>query len=241
MLQFTVPVIADRPAPDGDGGAEPCRAVVGGREFVLGGWGAYEADRRAALWEFEGSRYRPYYAADLAGPEDAVRSLVSGGSRGFGNRALSGAASRLQLALGSLEDQYCSGEDGFFCAAPARPDSLTIPPLTAADLRAFLEDPESWADPSELYELGEAAGVAAAGAGAALPPLPPPTAAFARESDVPREPEGLVPVDDDAAVMRLEASVAPRVAGLEALQAAVATRLDLAAAAIEARLRKPPG
>jgi len=239
MLRFTVPVSAGPPAGAG-GGASP-RAVVGGREFALGGWGAYEADRRAILWEIEGRPYRGYYAADLAGPEDAVRSLVSGGSRGFGNRALAGAAARLELALGRLEDQYCSGEDGFFCAAPARPDSLTVPPLTAADLRAFLEDPEAWADPAELYELGAAAGVAAAGAGAALPPLPPPTAGFARARALPGEPEGLVPVGDDAAVMRLEASVAPQVAGLEALQAAVATRLDRAAAAIEGRLRETPG
>ena len=254
MLQFVVPVSAggaggaggsadsrDHPEHSGadEAGAPVPSAIVGGREFVLGGWGAYEADRRAVQWELERRPYRPYYAVEAAGPEDAVRSLVTGGSRGFGGRALKGAAARLQLALGALEDQYCSGEDGFFCATPARPDSLTIPPLTAADLRAFLEDPESWVDPVELYELGEAAGVAAAGAGAALPALPRPAGALVREGASAYGLGAPIPVDDDEAVMRLEASVAPRVAELEALQAAVATRLDRAAAAIEGRLVGP--
>ncbi len=235
MLQFTVPLPPNRRP------AAPCRAIVGGREFVLGGWGAYEADRRAALWELESRPYRSYYSAEVLGPDDAVRSLT-GGSRGFESRALTSAAARLQLALGQLEDRYCIGDDGFFlCAATARarpgpPESLTIPPLTAADLRAFLEAPSVRSDPTELYELGMAAGAIAAESGAPLPDLPPPTADFAEANSLSGALAQPVPIGDNEAVLRLEASVAPRIARLEALQAAVATRLDQAAVAIEARL-----
>jgi hypothetical protein len=47
-----------------------------------------------------------------------------------------------------------------------------------------------------------------------------------------------VPVGDDEAVLRLEAAVAPYVASVEGLQAALATRLDAAATAIDAALRR---
>ena len=233
------------------GGA--ARAVVGGVDYAVEGWGEYEIGRRRARWEATlggaaartarkgqpsadpdeqpGARYsgRTYIHAS-----DAVESVM--GAR-RGQSALQRAALHLADALGRLEDRLCDPDDDgvWECEAitSLRPGAkrlarfLTIPPVTSADLRDFAADPAAKTDVDALQELSASVRAAAAAVGADLPPLPAlatwPTAL----------PTRAVAVTDDESVLRLEAGVAPYVASLEALHAALATQLDAAAQAIE--------
>jgi len=254
-------LVAPRSRPRPRDGA---RAVVGGVDYAVGGWGEYEIGRRRARWEATGggktgvSRLPGAARADPAErpgacyggrtyihADDAVRSVVGARAR-RGQSVLQRAALRLADALGALEDRLCDpDDDGVWECAPAtalRPVStlrkarlageapraqyLTIPPVTSADLRAFAADPAQEGDPLALQELSVDVRAAAAAVGADLPPLP---ALAARHTALPTR---AVAVTDDEAVLRLEAAVAPYVASLEALQAALATQLDTAATAI---------
>lgn len=221
----------------------PARAIVGGVDYAIGGWGAYEIDRRNARWangggaaERPGGRYagRTYIHA-----EDAVESLMAGAraatGRAAGQGALQRAARRLADVLGRREDVLCEpDEDGVWeCqAAWARApgagpshDSLSIPAVTSADLRAFADDPAQETDPGSMYELATDVATMVAASGAVLAPLP----ALAAGSALPALPAGAVPVDDDAAVLRLEADTGPYLRTLEDLRAALAARLNTAA------------
>jgi hypothetical protein len=235
---------------------------VGGVGYAVGGWGAYEAERRRARWEATrhtaraeerpGARYAPrtYITAD-----DAARSLAAGaGERPPG--AVRVAALRLADALGRLEDRLCDPDDDgvWECESatalrrlgPGRPNPaaaeaaryLTVPPVTSADLRAFAEDPAQAGDPEALYDLGDDVAALAAAVGAALPPLPPSAHPAGRAGlpRVPPLPSRVVPVTDDEGVLRLEAAAVPYVASLEEIQAALAARLDAAAEAVGAAL-----
>jgi hypothetical protein len=189
--------------------------------------------------ERPGARYggRTYIHAS-----DAVESVM--GAR-RGQSALQRAALHLADALGRLEDRLCDpDDDGVWeceAATSLRPGAkrlahfLTVPPVTSADLRDFAADlalahsdaGAAKTDVDALQELSEDVRATAAAVGADLPPLPAlttwPTAL----------PTRAVAVTDDEAVLRLEAGVAPYVASLEALHAALASQLDAAAQAIE--------
>jgi hypothetical protein len=107
--------------------------------------------------------------------------------------------------------------------------------VTSADLRDFAADlalahsdaGAANTDVDALQELSEDVRATAAAVGADLPPLP---ALTTWPSALPTR---AVAVTDDEAVLRLEAGVAPYVASLEALHAALASQLDAAAQAIE--------
>jgi len=222
------------------------RAVVGGVDYAIGGWGQYEIDRRRARWkatgktaahpdERPGARYkgRTYIHAD-----DAARSVL--GSRLAGRQGpsvLQRAALRLADALGVLEDHLCYPDDTgvWECksATALRPgaalstDFLTIPPLTSADLRDFAANlDQEEADPDALQALSRGVLATAASVGAPLPALP--TLVISPLA----LPTQAVAVTDDEAVLRLEAAAAPYVARIEALQSALASQLDTAATAI---------
>ena len=207
----------------------------------MSSWGAYEIDRRAARWrevrggattppsdERPGSRYggRTYIQAD-----DAIRSLV--GER-IERSPLRLAANHLAEALGTLEDRLCDpSDDGTWeCASKPGAAYLTIPAVTSADLRAFATDLDQMADPNTLRALSTDVMTAAAAIGTVLQPLPLGLTESLYEAESPTR------VGDDEAVLRLESSVAPRVASIEALQAALATQLDKAARAIGAAARR---
>jgi hypothetical protein len=260
----------------GEAGIPPrgARAVVGGVEYTVGGWGAYEIARRRERWEAtragghsrggvlggaaaaEGRPGREYAGRTYIHADDAVRSVLGGGAGPKSQRRaapLQRAATRLADALARMEDRLCDpADDGVWECAPASAlrgtpgfghrlaaDAalhFTIPPLTSADLRAFAADPEQAADPDTLSDLGEDALSVAAAVGEPAPLMP---ALAAR--GLPPLPARAVPVSDDEAVLRLESAVAPYVATVEGLQAALATRLDATAAAVERALARKRG
>ena len=205
------------------------KAVVGGADYAVGGWAGYEIDRRRAAHEARGgSAAAPYRDRRYIGADDALHSVLAEG--GAAARRGRGGRTPLQLAAGNLagvlarrEDRLCDDDGVWECAAGSH---LTIPPLTSADLRDFATDPLQMADPDTLYDMGEV--VATLVPGAALPPLPD-------LEGMPPLPTYVVPISDDAGILRLEADVAPHAERLEGLQAALATRFDAAARALRVR------
>jgi len=243
--QTQLPAPAPAPARKIVGGGKPrrdnARAVVGGIEFTVGGWGSYEIARRNARWaavtggstqpalsERPGSRYPD---ANYVYADDAVRSIMRARKS-----VLARAAGRLSTALGRLEDRLCDPDpDGVWECASGRslqggPAFITIPPVTSADLRDFATDDAQQIDPRALSELGEDVLATVATLGEALPALPSTT--------VPALPVRAVPVSDNEAVLRLEAASAPYVTSIEGLQAALASRLDAAATIINDKMDK---
>ena len=238
--------------------AQEARAIVGGADHAVGGWGAYEIARREAEWKHGGGAgvQRPgerYAGRTYIHGLDAAQSVLTGsrrtvggaGGAGHTESALQQAALRLADALGVLEDRLCEpDEDGVWeCVGPDGTEGklLIVPAVTSADLRAFAEDPAQEADPESLYELDEsvAKAVAMIGKESGMPNPP----RISLRPDLPPLPTHAVPVDDDEAVLRLEAEVEPYVESLEQEQAAVATRLEAAAEAISrwATARVPKG
>jgi hypothetical protein len=217
------------------------KATVGGVEFVVGGWGRYEASLRQEQWR-QGRR-RPglnYAGRSYVGAGDAVRSLLSGGAPDA--QPLRIAARRLARALGRLEDGLCSpDEDGAWECAPIgarRSGAVVVPVLVSSDLAAFAASPTEPADAEALRSLGAAVLEVAAAAGAPLPAIPE---LVARGDRFPPLPPTLVPVSDDEGVLQLESEVRPHVEALEGLQAAVADRMDRAAGAVEALVGRRGG
>jgi hypothetical protein len=220
------------------------RAVVGGAEYVVGGWAAYEIDRRreraAALAE-QGAivagnppraRYPP--GRKYIHAHDAVHSVMSRARRtgaydaDLGETALVAAAKHLAAELAALEDRICEpDEDGVWEVALGH--VLVVPPLTSADLAEFAADPAAQVDPAALKALADdAARVAAYGVTAqALADTPEPS-----RPALPPLPADTVPLGDDAAVLRLEGAVEPYVSAVEELQAEAATRFETAARAV---------
>ena len=259
------PGAAARPGPGGPRGPRrpakaPKRAkgtaVVGGFAFTVGGWGAYEAERRRAIRAAQIQArdaagvpadcpcnrrgfYREsfYPSRTTLGGRDAAESLL--GARGA-PRALRKAAASLSASLGRLQDALCDpDEDGapLECASAQALrgrtkgfPSATIPPLAAADVDAFMAE-GSYADAEDLAELADSAIATAATLREYLKPPP-----ALRGRPAPAVPARVVEAADDGEVARLEAAAVPYVAHIEELQAAVATILDQTSAAIDRRL-----
>jgi hypothetical protein len=219
----------------GDEGGSRSRAVVGGVDYAVGGWGAYEIDRRRARWAHGGGRVAAHYAGrTYIHAEDAVQSILGGATaatgRAGGRSVLQRAALRLADTLGRIEDVLCEpDEDGVWECRALRGDSLTIPAVTSADLRAFAADAET--DPEAMADLASDVAALVDSTGSVLAPLPP----LAAGSRLPALPSRAVPIDDDAAVLQLEADVGPYIASLEDLRAALATRLSAAADILDSR------
>ena len=118
----------------------PPRAVVGGVEYTVGGWGEYEVNQRRAKWEARGGAARSdparrpgaqYKGRTNIHAEDAVQSLMAARR---GRSVLRRAALRLSGALADLEDRLHSDWDN-----EAR--FLTIPPMTSDHLLEIANDP----------------------------------------------------------------------------------------------------
>jgi hypothetical protein len=126
----------------------------------------------------------------------------------------------------------------WLCARPATlltPEAaktLTVPPLTSADVEAFVAE-GLFRDPAELAALADDAVASAAAAGVALPGPP----ALGRRPPLPAR---AVDAADGPAVSRVERGALPFVESVEALQGAVAVTLDLTAAAVEKLLPAKP-
>lgn len=236
---------------------EVARAFVGGVELVVGGWGEYYVNSRAAASEF-GTRLGDTYGGGSGRhiyPDDAVAAITELTWRRPG--ILRGAAIRLADSLAQLEDLLCEpSDDGIWeCGAAAgllRPQTsrgtsqhftITIPPLTSADLRAAAADSRLGADPAAMDDLAAAAAETAAAVG-----LAPTsyncnacTASSTAETCSSETFQRPVRVTDEAAVLQLERDSLKRLDTLERCQAALAGRLDVTAAAVTkaaAQLRK---
>jgi hypothetical protein len=249
---------SERPIPG-------ARAVVGGVEYTVGGWGEYEICRRRAQWELrtggvdvgagaESDMRHRYNGCTHVTAADAVNSILRGARVTLGGArakngvpaksALNKAALALARELGRLEDKLCSPDDEgvWECVPPgtaadsSRPLMTTVPALTSVDLRAFAADPDQEADPTSLLTLGDDVVALAASLGLALPDAP--TLDPARAKGLPSLPARVIPISDEEGVLRLESAVAPYVASVEELQAALASRLDAAATVLRAALAR---
>jgi hypothetical protein len=240
-------------------GRETSRAVVGGADHAVEGWGGYEIARRKAEWKENkrvGGSSRPgdrYPGRTYIHGHDAALSILASsretvgggasfdskqarghGSPGTNKSALSRAATRLADSLRALEDRLCEpDEDGVRECAKYGTKDLVIPAVTSDDLREFADDPEQEADPEALYELDEDVAASVASLGVFLPSL----SGISLKSGYPPLPTRAIQVSDDEGILRLEAATGPYVASLERAQAAVATRFDIAATAILAAAR----
>jgi len=224
---------------DEDPNDRPSSAIIGGVEHIVGGWAKFAIDTRCFRSKNDctvrpGDLYsgRTYVYAD-----DAVNSLTEETWRTPG--VLKSAIIHLADGLARLEDQLCEpdGDSVWECGNPSglaskiQHFSIAIPPLTSMDLRAAAADPRLGADPDAMRDLADAVLEVAAAVGEELPPLPQ----IKGLADFPDHP---VRVADDEAVLRLEASVAPRLETLEAYQAALAGRIDEVARAVERSVKQ---
>ncbi|MFA6165774.1 MAG: hypothetical protein WC700_04100 [Gemmatimonadaceae bacterium] len=205
------------------------RAVVGGVDYAVGGWGDYEIEKRRARFALgaPGASARERYAGRARiGGADAVESILGAAP----SSALGRAAARLADTLGVLEERLCDGARECLSSLDPGERYLTVPPVTSADLREFATE---GADADAMYDLSEdVTALVAAVTKTVLPPLPP--------IDFPPLPARIVPIGNEEGVLRLEAAVAPRVAAVEDLRAALATQLELAGEALRRRLEREP-
>jgi len=243
------------------------RAVVGGIDYSVGGWGEYEIGRRRERWEASkqkravrggapapedherpGSRYkgRTYIHAD-----DVVRSVLAGARAAVGGgRAAGGAARRtplqraaLRLAdvLGRLEERLCDADDeGVWECEPPSALGARAPARHFTIPAVTSADLRAFAeDPEQAADPDALAdlGDDVLSVAASVGAALPAMPSLAA-AGMPPLPSRAVPVSDDEAVLRLESAAAPYVATIEELQASLAGRLDEAASAIEAALAK---
>ena len=236
------------------GGETDSSTVVGGAAYATGGWGQHECDCRQERYLASGgasgsatSYGATSYGATVyggrrwVGAADAVESIAAAAWKR--RPALRVALGRLAAALGRLEDELCAPDESGAWECFEAGDgaaTLTVPPLTSADVRAAAADPLLPASPELLRELDTA--VRAAGAAYGL--LSGENAAknaseiiISSEADEMLISSAPVDIGDDSAVFALEARALPRVRALEQVQAALAAHADAVARAIEARGR----
>jgi hypothetical protein len=231
------------------------RATVGGVELTVGGWGEYYVNSRAAAHEF-GSQLADVYKGGRGRyiyPDDAVAAITELTWQHPG--VLRVAAVRLADALAQLEDILCEpSDDGIWeCGAAStllrsqlsQHFTITVPPLTSADLRATAANSRLGADPAAMDDLAAAAAETAAAVG--LAPTAYNCGACAEETGTKEchpateAPQRPVRVSDEEAVLQLEKESVEQLNTLERCQAALAGRLDVTAAAVmkaAAQLRK---
>ena len=204
------------------------RAIVGGVDYAVGGWGEYEVAQRHEQYRASGGMRR-LVPAKLVCAEDVVKSL--GDAVWQRPNALRAALNQFAVELGRLEDRVCEPDESgaWECGrlgARANHWSLTIPPLTSADVRAAAATSALASSAEAMRDFDTAVRAVAAAAGAAL-----------AESTVEIVPlvETPVAVTDDEAVIHLEESVLPHFASLEQMQAALASRIDAVTKLIAAK------
>ena len=223
------------------------RAIVGGVDYAVGGWGEYEVAQRHEQYRASGGMRR-LVPAKLVRAEDVVKAL--GDAVWQRPNALRAALDQFAVELGRLEDRMCEpdesgawecGRVGTRVGTHARPSkltdataehwTLTIPPLTSADVRAAATDSALASSAESMRDFDMAVRAVAATIGASTCAL---TDAASKIEIVPLiEPP--VAVSDDEAVLQLEESVLPHFASLEQMQAALASRIDAVTKIIAAR------
>lgn len=235
------------------GGETDSSTVVGGAAYATGGWGQHECDCRQERYLASGGDFgsATSYGAAIyggrrwVGAADAVESIAAAAWKR--RPALRVALGRLAAALGRLEDELCAPDESGAWECFEAGDgaaTLTVPPLTSADVRAAAADPLLPASPELLRELDTAVRAAGAAYGLLSGENASKNASKnASESIITSEADEMLissaPVDigDDSAVFALEARALPRVRALEQVQAALAAHADAVAHAIESRGR----
>jgi len=213
----------------GDAEPEGATVVVGGAEYSVGGWSAYELERRRCEREYgaPAGEDRHYAGRTYVTGEDVMESLFRGaGVRGGGGPSdpLAEASERYATALerrwggAGVSGDLHAGASG--SAGPANEftgelvGALALGPDEARELAAET-DPEALLGAAEAIRAvaGEAAPAAA------FPPIPP----------LPRRPADAAP----ESLSRLEAAAAPHAEAVEKCRAALAGALDRATARLE--------
>ncbi len=188
------------------------KATIGGVERIVGGWAEYVVSRRRAGWEISKTRPNTNYAGrTVIGAADVVSSI---------NRPLA-----LQDAIGLFSTALKTYEQKLPTLVRGGAEIARAPALSAGDFEGI-----DVTDFDELHDAAVSASGAAAAAGSSGGPGRPP-----RPPAWPALPTRAVSTADDPAVLRLESAVLPYVSALETYQAAVASHLDKAAAAIAAQ------
>jgi hypothetical protein len=222
------------------------RAIVGGVDYAVGGWGEYEVAQRHEQYRASGGMRR-LVPAKLVRAEDVVKAL--GDAVWQRPNALRAALDQFAVELGRLEDRMCEpDESGAWecrrlgacactCArtrAHAEHWTLTIPPLTSADVRAAAADSALASSAEAMRDFDAAVRAVATAMGAVATAMGAAPAATSKVEIVPLI-EPAVAVSDDEAVLQLEESVLPHFASLEQMQAALASRIDAVTKKIAAR------
>jgi hypothetical protein len=231
------------------GSAEPegKTIILGGMEVVVGGWVAYEADRRRALWEAKPhsqaaqplSRYggRTYITG-----QDALESLI--GARAIGGSGanaykpsdpLARAAGRLAAALDTFETVVTKNEPTSLWARLGIPSDtpFAVSMVSAEDIRYIT--PET--DVYELHQAAEAASLLASPYArddehpTLRPPRPPGVLPLLPSREVPTR--GTAPETINRRIVRLENDTVPRATAIETYRGDVAAVFDASAAVLE--------
>lgn len=221
-------------------GEEPVRSIVGGVDYSVGGWSQYEIDRR--MYQRAHGGGKSHYSTKSITVRDAIHSIAAQrNTRG----ALHNAAMRLADSLGGLEDKICEAdESGMWECLSANSmrakvheldgvETLTVPPLTSSDLRAFATDIEQKTDPHTLHEIGRSVAVLSDIVGVPMADMPEPR--FKQLST------RIVPITDDDAVAKIEAKAGKSLKGIEELQAKLASNMDIASRAINGIIDRVQG
>jgi len=207
------------------------RAIVGGVDYAVGGWGSYEADCRRARWEAQQEyvgggdngalknveAFRPkqnYPNRSYIGTDDATYSLYDA-SRNRPN-ALTAAATNFAKVLTDYEtaiiDKIKHGSA----------DSVTLLPITSSQIWSITTDETLGVDEEAMDEITNLLNKIMRFSTTTI-------IKSIKKDHLPK----MVSVDDDKAVLDLEQSVVSRLEMLEQRQAQLATLLEKCAKVLE--------
>ena len=221
------------------------RAIVGGIDYAVGGWGAYEADCRRARWETQkeyvgGANdgknveskqnieyFRPkqnYPNRSYIGSDDATYSLYDASrNRPNAHNIVATAAINFAKVLSEYETNVIDK------IKHGAADSFTLMPITSSQIWSISTDETLGVDEEAMEEITILLNKISTLTGV------PSNQESAQESARERSQEHtskMVSVDDDKAVLDLEQSVVSRLEFLERRQAQLATLLEKCAKAL---------
>ena len=180
-------------------------AIVGGVEYSVGGWGAYEINKRRARWEVTGGRTTSHYPnRTYIYADDAVLSIFGGGNH---TNPLRTAMKLLEEEVKRYEERQCMFDDKNVWVC----DSLSMLDTTTQSITNIMNIPNWDTDVGVLSEIHGLVG---------------------GELTLPELPGHAVAVADAAAVHGLESDVEEFTSALEIAQGKLAELVDKYAASI---------
>lgn len=212
--------------------------IIGGVEYIIGGWGDYEIDRRNIEYmcssEPVGKKY--YGGLKYVYTDNVVRSIMSAKQLQSGNE-LKIAAEHLEMALGLMEDKLCDPDENgaWECAMvndKLSSDTLTIPALTSSDVREFIETMNMENNIEYLEDLNEHITILADSLNADIVTIPNFQTKYDNSVIDP------VSVSDDVAVLNMESNLRGYIADIEQFQILLASNIDIVASLIYQKFGK---